>query len=273
VINKTLIITGATGGMGQACAKMGSQFASQVILFDLDQEKLNQLKATLKGYENIITQTLDITNPNDLQAAETLIAKTGCDGVIHTIGISPHMAKWEKIVEVDLIGAVQFMNLCKPHLSKNSCFLAISSMSAYLCQPHEEINRLLANAEQKDLIDQLKTIENNPLEHTGMAYSYAKKGLQDYIKSHAKQWGNDQHKRIVTISPGFIATDQGNMETAKLTDFNERLKATAFNEMGRPEDIANAAYFLISDKANYITGIDLLVDAGFVNTITQKNNH
>ncbi len=270
--NKTLVITGATGGMGQVCAHMGSSFADTVILFDLEETKLAALKAELSGYREIIIQRLDITDSASLANADSLLARTGCDGVIHTAGITPHMANWEKIIDVDLIGAVKFMNICRPHMSPTSCFLAISSMSAYLCQPNPEVSAILADAENIDLLTKLKALPQNPLENTGFAYCYSKKGLQDYIKSKAVLWGRDQRKRIVTISPGFIATEQGNSETSKLPDFEERLKATAFNEQGSPADIANAAFFLISDKATYITGIDLLVDAGFIGTLFSAKN-
>lgn len=269
--NKTLVITGATGGMGTSCAKLAHQFANKLILLDLNLEKLNLLKQDIDAhYSEVIIQTLDVTDSNSLASAEALLKQHGCDAVIHTVGISPLMANWEKIVDVDLIGAYKFMNIAKPTLRPGGCFLAISSMSAYLCPPNPDISHLLKQVDRQDLLSDIAKLSHNPLEHTGLAYSYAKKALQDVIKARCIEWGRDQGKRILTISPGFMATDQGNSETSALPDFDKRLQATAFNAMGLAEDIAEAALFLVSSKAKYITGTDILVDAGFVGNMQSQ---
>lgn len=269
---KTLIITGATGGMGKVCASLSASQFSKLVLLDLDQTKLEQLAENLApSFEDIVLQTLDITDDDSLVCAATLLNQHPADAVIHTAGISPTMADWQKIVEVDLIGAVKFMNLCQSRLRAGACFVMISSMSAYLCSPNPKVSTLLLDPLRNDLIDAIAALEGDPLNPPGLAYSYSKKALQDIIKRSAVQWGRDARKRLVSVSPGFIATDMGASETQALPDFEQRLAATAFNAMGAPEDIAEAALFLTSDKARYITGTDLLVDGGFIATVTTQS--
>lgn len=265
----TLLITGATGGMGQVCAALSKHQFTKLILLDLDLEQLSILQHKLTAdFTEIVIETLDVTDSDSLANIDQLLAKHPVDAVIHTAGISPLMGDWRKIIEVDLIGAVKFMRLCQPRINKAGCFLMISSMSGYLCNPTSNISSLLLEPEKDGLLAAIDALPERPLAHPGLAYSHSKKALQDIIKRSVIAWGRDDGKRLVSISPGFIATDMGKSETEALPDFDQRLAATAFNAMGAPEDIAEAALFLVSPKAKYITGIDLLVDGGFIATVT-----
>ena len=98
-----------------------------------------------------------------------------------------------------------------------------------------------------------------------MAYAYAKRAMRDYVADRASAWGSEG-RRFVSISPGLIDTEQGRLENDAMGA--ERLEAMrshiSLNRMGDARDIANAALFLVSDRASYITGCDILVDGGFV---------
>jgi NAD(P)-dependent dehydrogenase (short-subunit alcohol dehydrogenase family) len=61
-----------------------------------------------------------------------------------------------------------------------------------------------------------------------------------------------------------IDTDMGRLENAAMDNFDAMRGLIALTRLGEPEDIAGTALFLISDAAAYITGIDVLVDGGFV---------
>ncbi len=90
-------------------------------------------------------------------------------------------------------------------------------------------------------------------------YSAAKAGLMGFSQSLAKEVGS-RGITVNVVAPGFIATDM----TADLSD--DALKSTAkqisVGRLGRPEEVASAVGYLVSDDAGYITGHTLVVDGG-----------
>ncbi|HLR08830.1 MAG TPA: 3-oxoacyl-ACP reductase family protein [Bacillota bacterium] len=91
------------------------------------------------------------------------------------------------------------------------------------------------------------------------SYSATKGGILSFTKSMALE-GARLGINVNAIVPGIIETEAFNMSDPKM---NERMKKrTAFRKPGKPEDIANAIVFLVSDKAKYITGVGLNVSGG-----------
>ena len=90
-----LLITGATGGMGSACARLAAQAGTRLILADLDAQRLAATAAECKslGAPDALCVTLDVT---DTAAVASLLAalpdQPSLDGIIHTVGLSPAMA-------------------------------------------------------------------------------------------------------------------------------------------------------------------------------------
>ena len=68
--------------------------------------------------------------------------------------------------------------------------------------------------------------------------------------------------RIVSLSPGMIATPMGAIELASQPEKRRLLEATPLGREGTMVEIADAVEFLVSDRASYITGTDILVDGG-----------
>ncbi len=95
-----------------------------------------------------------------------------------------------------------------------------------------------------------------------------KKALRGYVSERAFAWGREG-KRLVSISPGMINTEAGQMEYAASKTFEKMLAQLPLQRLGEPEDIANTALFLISEQAAYITGCDLLVDGGLIAAMNQ----
>jgi NAD(P)-dependent dehydrogenase (short-subunit alcohol dehydrogenase family) len=98
---------------------------------------------------------------------------------------------------------------------------------------------------------------------SGAAYSLSKRAVIALAERRAVAWGA-QGARIVSISPGLIATPMGRQEMAA-TDAAARLAdVTPAGRPGTAAEIAQAARFLTSDEASFITGCDLRVDGGAV---------
>jgi NAD(P)-dependent dehydrogenase (short-subunit alcohol dehydrogenase family) len=185
------------------------------------------------------------------------------DAIIHTVGVSPTMADWRRIIDIDLVGTAVFLEAAGAHLNAGGCAVCLSSSSSYMCPPNAEIEQLLANPLAPDFFDSLKTLAPNPLEHPGLAYSYAKKALRQFVARQAPVWGKSG-RRLVSISPGLIDTEMGQQEYKASENFEEMVCKVSLGRLGNPGEIASAALFLASEKASFITGCDLLVDGGLI---------
>ncbi|GIX29661.1 MAG: short-chain dehydrogenase/reductas [Porticoccaceae bacterium] len=260
-----LLITGAAGGMGSVCARLAAERGWRLLLCDLPGERLAALAGECGrlGAE-VATLPLDVTAADQVAAVARAAADGGIAALVHTVGISPTMADWRRILEVDLIGTVRFLEALRPALAEGGAAVAISSMSAYLAPPFPDLERLLADPLAEGLLERLADPAHAALHDPGMAYSLAKRALRDYVRAQARRWGREG-KRLNSISPGLIDTAQSRLEVETHRDtFRQLLAAAALHRMGRPEEIATAALFLVSPDASYIAGIDLLVDGGVV---------
>lgn len=267
--NKSLLITGATGGMGRACAEMAAERGYTLVLADLLPERLREVADACATHgAQPTTCVLDVTDESSVSALlDQLAARGGIDSIIHTVGVSPHMAPWDKILTIDLIQSVAFLERARQHLADGGGAVCISSMSAYLAPENAQIDALLASLLEADtdFDPQAVSSQAQELEHPGLAYSYAKRALRDWVARQSSVWGGEG-KRLTSISPGLINTSQGQLESEAMgTEQFERMRAgIALQRLGEPEDIARVALFLISDEGAYITGCDHLVDGGFV---------
>jgi NAD(P)-dependent dehydrogenase (short-subunit alcohol dehydrogenase family) len=273
---RKLLITGATGGMGRASALLAARQGYDLVLSDLSLEKLAALAAECQA-AGVSTSTclLDVTQPDSIdRLVQVLDAGGGVDAIIHTVGLSPQMADWRRIIEVDLVGTVALLEQTRPCLKTGGCTVAIASMSAYMVPPQAQIDQTLANPLALDFDTRLEALNDagHGLTHSGMAYAYAKRALKQYVADQASTWGVEG-KRIVSISPGLIDTDMGRLENAAMDNFDAMRSLIALTRLGEPEDIANTALFLISGAAAYITGFDILVDGGFVANLQRQQRH
>lgn len=93
----------------------------------------------------------------------------------------------------------------------------------------------------------------------------AKRANQLRVRAASVRWG-DRGARINSLSPGVISTPMGRQELAGASGASMRamIDASAVKRPGTPADIADAASFLLSPAASFISGTDLLVDGGVV---------
>jgi NAD(P)-dependent dehydrogenase (short-subunit alcohol dehydrogenase family) len=269
---RRLLITGATGGMGRSSALLAASEGYELVLADLSEPKLHELAAACARHGAAATcQVLDVTQAASITALTAVLQSSGgVDGIIHTVGLSPQMAAAMRIIDVDLIGTVALLEQSRPYVRAGGCALCIASMSAYMVPANAEIEQALADALAGNM-SRLKalTVAGAALEHPGMAYAYSKKALKQYVVDRAAAWG-EEGKRLVSLSPGLIDTAMGRLEENAMDNFAEMRSRVALGRLGEPEDIANTALFLVSAKAAYISGCDILVDGGFVASLNAR---
>ena len=93
----------------------------------------------------------------------------------------------------------------------------------------------------------------------GITYAAAKAAVHNMIKSLACNWGKEDQIRVNAVAAGWIG---GEMDTDG--PFSVSIDITPLGRLGRPEEVANTVYFLLSDKASFINAQTIFVDGGYL---------
>lgn len=102
----------------------------------------------------------------------------------------------------------------------------------------------------------------------GYAYAVSKNFVRWYCTSQAARFGS-RGGRILSVSPGSIDTPMGRLE--EQTGSGAMLEFAALKRFGRPDEIAELLAYCISDRASYLTGVDIICDGGVMAAFTLKN--
>jgi 3-oxoacyl-[acyl-carrier protein] reductase len=231
--NRTALITGASRGIGLACAHALASTGARVILAARDAAKLEAASAAIPGSTWV---TLDLSSQESIKEA---FAKAGPvdilvnNAAVTKDGLALRMKKddWDAVLATNLTGA----------------FLAIQQVLQGMMK--ERWGRIIN-------ISSIVGETGNP----GQAnYVASKAGLIGLTKSLAQEIAS-RNITVNAIAPGFIDTDM----TAVLSDqLKENVLAhIPLKRFGKPEDVASAVRFLASEEAGYITGAVLDVNGG-----------
>ena len=236
--NKNIIITGASGGIGNSIVKKLHESGADILATGTRLEKLEELK---KKFNDIKILKFDISQHEKIEefinnATNELGGTLDC--MVNNAGITKdnltirmNFEEWTKVIDINL----------------TSTFL----MSKYA------IKKMLKNKSGK--IINITSVVG----HTGnvgqVNYTASKAGIVAMSKTLAIEYAK-KNINVNCISPGFIST-------AMTDQIDEKFKETIIskipsNRLGKPEDIANAVVFLGSDKSDYINGETLHVNGG-----------
>jgi NAD(P)-dependent dehydrogenase (short-subunit alcohol dehydrogenase family) len=258
-----LVVTGA-GGMGRAVARrLGG--ARVVVLADASEEQLAAAAAELTGDGHLVEpRRTDVSVRNDVAALADSASGLGrLAAVVHTAGVSPVHATPEQIVAVDVVGTALVLDEFEPFVGPGTVGVCIASMAGTLTDLPADVLQRLATTPT----DELTTLPDlDPASMpAGTAYGIAKRANQVRVEAAARAWGR-RGGRVVSISPGIIATPMGHAELAGPFGDTMRtmIEMSASGRLGTPDDIAAAVEFLVSPAASYITGTDVRVDGGVV---------
>jgi 3-oxoacyl-[acyl-carrier protein] reductase len=235
--NRTALITGASRGIGLACAHALAKAGAKVILAARDRAKLEAASASISGSSWV---ELDLSSQDSIKAAfADAVGKAGRidilvnNAAITKDGLALRMKKddWDAVIATNLTGS----------------FLAIQQVLQGMMK--ERWGRIIN-------ISSIVGETGNPGQSN---YVASKAGLIGLTKSLAQEMAS-RNITVNAIAPGFIETDM----TAVLS---EELKASMLahiplKRLGKADDIAAAVRFLASDEAGYITGHVLDVNGG-----------
>ena len=235
---KNIIVTGASGGIGNAIIKKLSEAGANILASGTRIEKLEELK---KNFEGLKILKFDISQSEKIEEfIENATSELGgsLDGIVNNAGITQDnlairmtLDEWQKVINVNL----------------TSTFL----MSKFA------IKKMLKNKSGK--IVNITSVVG----HTGNLgqanYTASKAGIVAMSKSLAIEYAK-KNINVNCISPGFIKTAM----TDKIDDkFKEAIVSKIPSaRLGEPDDIANAVLFLSSEQSNYINGETLHVNGG-----------
>ncbi|MCC2647110.1 MAG: fabG [Rickettsiaceae bacterium] len=232
--NKIALITGASGGIGAACAKLLNQLGAHVIISGTNEDKLKELSKSLNPNHTIKTCDLKDTGAceelvNSIDKLDILVCNAGItkDNLI----IKMTEADFDEVINVNLKAAFILNKAAARKMMRERYgrIINISSVVAFS-----------GNAGQCN-------------------YTASKAGLVGMSKSLSLEVAT-RGITVNTVAPGFIETNM----TAKL---GEEIKEAILNKiplkkMGTPEDIAASVAFLASNEASYITGQTIHVNGG-----------
>lgn len=260
------VVIGA-GTMGMAVARRLAQ-RHRVLLADLRGDYAEAQTAAMRA-EGCDARAIacDVTDPAAVAALAARVKELGGLGVLaHVAGLSPSLGDYTTIMRVNLGGVALVAVALLPLARQGSAAVLISSLAAHNFRPSDEAIAVLQNPAAPDLAERLAAVIGAQAATPQMAYVYSKWGILSYARKQAAAWGA-KGARIMSLSPGLIATSQGALEFEKSPGKRAMYEQTPLAREGTMLEIADAVEFLASERASFISGTDLLVDGGLAGTL------
>ncbi|HUZ19455.1 MAG TPA: SDR family oxidoreductase [Acidimicrobiales bacterium] len=238
---KTVVVTGAGRGQGAAAARRFAAGGARVVVTDVLDRDGEQVAAEIRSRGGRADyRHLDVTDPQDWHAlAAFLVAgEAGPDVLVNNAGVAQRGSRlvdldpdeWDRVLAVNVKGA----------------FLGIRELAPLL---RERGGGAIVN------VGSSAAVTGNPI----AAYTSSKWALRGLTKAAAFELA-DWHIRVNAVHPGIVDTPmvQGAPAMVELMRSHTPLRRVA-----TPEEIAAVVFFLASDAASQVTGVDLPVDGGF----------
>jgi NAD(P)-dependent dehydrogenase (short-subunit alcohol dehydrogenase family) len=236
---RAVVVTGGSSGIGAACVRRFAAEGASVLVADIDDERGAAVASEIPDGRAVFVHC-DVAGQGDWQRVRELaMQRFGRLDVLHSnafvqIAAAAHEldeADWDHMLAVNLKATYLGTKVLVDLLAQTGGSLVLtSSVNAYVGRPGRP------------------------------AYAAAKAGLAALGRQLAVEYG--PQVRVNTVVPGAIATPPWDAVSAEHRAASER--ATAARRLGEPEEVAAAVAFLASGDASYITGVDLVVDGGWL---------
>ena len=237
--NKTVLVTGASSGIGRSIAIECSKMGASVIITARNEVRLRETLLQMHG-NNHLTIVADLCNQNELslliEKIPTIDGLVNCAGLLKTLPF--------QFINIDSLAEVMSVNFTAPtilsaqlvkkkKLIKNSSVVFISSISGVMCAGG-----------------------GNSM------YSASKGAINGMMKNMALDLA---HKdiRVNSVNPGMVETHIYDAGTISPEQLEEDKKRYPLKRYGKPEEIAYAVVYLLSDASQWVTGSSFIIDGGY----------
>lgn len=239
---RNCIVLGASRGIGRAIAQGLATEGARLALCARDATTLDEFAATLRAAGTTVhAEPCDIGDPSALaRFLDGAHAALGGTDVLvanaSALAGGPDLAAWEAAIRVDLLATVRACEHVRPWLAvRGGAILIVSSISG---------------------------LETNPM--PDYAYTTIKAALNAYTKKLSSQLA-PQGVRVNAVAPGAIYFEGGFWDKVKREQqwlYDAVVKTIPSGRYGTPEEVADAAVYLVSARASWVTGECLVVDGG-----------
>ncbi len=238
---KAAVVTGATGGIGEAIVRRLADEGARVVVTDLDPDLCAALARDLPGAVGL---ALDVTSEEAWQA---LVARVeadlgGLSVLVNNAGIGePHtvetetMDSWEKVIAVSQRGVWLGMKHGGPAIERSGGGSIVNIASIF------------------------GTVGGFG---THFSYHAAKGAVRLMTKNAALHWGK-RGVRVNSVHPGFIETPRSRQLWQGTSRYTAMIDGTPLGRLGRTDEVAGAVVFLAGDDSSFVTGSELYVDGGW----------
>ena len=262
------VITGGGSGMGLEAAKFMPK-DKIIVISGRTMSKLengvNELKEL--GY-TAYAKTCDTSDRESVKELVDFCLSLGeIKNVINSAGVSPAMKGTpEGILRINALGTVYVNQEFSKVMNPGSVIVDVSSNSAYILPSIIIPKKAYALAETDEALFLKKLVKRASIakgeyQQKGFAYSLSKNFVVCYAKKCAFEYGV-KGIRVVSLSPGLIATDMGNLEKE---DGGMLIPFSAEERMGKPEELGYALATVADERNGYLAGVDVLCDGGSTN--------
>ena len=239
LLDKTILITGASSGIGKAAAIECSKMGAKVIITARNVERLGQTIKQMAGSDHEYIQA-DLSRYEDIKKLVDNVPEI--DGLVNNAGISkPILAQF---ISEEVVNAIFSVNTFAP---------------IYLTQRLLKQKRI----KNKGSIVFTSSISGLACSEVGESlYSASKAAINGFVKGAAIELAT-KGIRLNTVNPGLIDTnifDEGIITKEQL---EEKKKKYPLRRFGKPEEVAYAIIYFLSDASLWTTGANLIIDGGY----------
>jgi NAD(P)-dependent dehydrogenase (short-subunit alcohol dehydrogenase family) len=284
-INDIYVVVGGAkvGGIGIAVSEQLAQ-GGKVIMTGASRKEVDDGIAYMQARNiDAVALVCDVLEEDDLkQLVKTSTSAGRVKGLVAVTGLTPTCGDWRLIVDVGLLGVNRLVQAFAPVMQAGSSIVLFGSSSPYMLKKEmlDHIDGLLYSSDtDPDFMEKITPFILSAGEQMAcnLAYPIAKRGIQLMTRKFAVQLGEEKGVRVNCISPGIADTlasrveYEASMKTEAKKMVNMVNVYTPLKRMGDVKEMATVIEFLLSDKASFVSGIDLTVDGGNIAYMRMHN--